>query len=99
MDMTASSASTVFHRLDPRPRTSATVATDGTAQSDGARRVVLPRANATPAAVEVVTVAAAEPVMEPEISFALWTSAPSPSARHRQRWKRCATTDASTSCA
>lgn len=51
------------------------VATDGTAQSDGALRVALARAGEMRANIEVVTVATPEPVMAPEMPFALWSEA------------------------
>jgi len=63
--------------FDGSVRTGATVlvATDGTAQSDGALRIALARAGDMRAAVQVVTVATAKPMVAPEMPFALWNEA------------------------
>ncbi len=75
--MTSTPMMSAFQALDPTPHVEATVlvATDGSEQSDGAMRVALARAAEMHAVVQVLAVAAADPIMAPEMSFTLWSEA------------------------
>lgn len=75
--MTAISMLSPVTTLDGSSHQGATVlvATDGTAQSDGALRVAFARADEMHAAVEVLAVLTPEPIMERETSLALWRDA------------------------
>lgn len=69
MSNTMTNAARLTSRGPIRKVATVIVATDGTEQSDGALRVALARARETGASLEVVTVAMADPIADPEMQF------------------------------